>query len=146
MARKPKVISEFNRELGDAIRHRRLDKKVKLTQKQLAKATGIPLSNLQRREEGENEVTVSELQRIAYFLKTTPATLVETALSRYGGVDKLIAEHGPVSEPTPTVDDTFAKKRAAKESKLTGGQWDEAKERSAAIVDDENMHPEPEAP
>ena len=141
-----KKKSEFDRELGDAIRHRRVDRQVKLTQKQLAKATGIPLSNLQRREEGENEVTVSELERIAFFLKTTPAALVETALSRYGGIDKLIQEHGPVSEPSPTVDDTFAKKRAAKESKLTGGQWDEGSERSAAVVDEENLHSEPEAP
>lgn len=93
MARSPKIISDFDRKLGGAIKHRRRDPELEMSQAELAKASGIPLSNLQRREEGDNEVTVSELERIAAALKTTPLALVEVALARYGGLEKLIAEH-----------------------------------------------------
>lgn len=95
MARQPKIISEFDRKLGAAIRNRRTDPEYGMTQKKLARVTGIPLSNLQRREEGENEVTVSELERIAFALKTTPLALVQDALARYGGLNKLLQEYGP---------------------------------------------------
>lgn len=102
MARKPKRISDFDVKLGEAIRYRRQHPDVKLSQQTLADRTGIPLSNLQRREEGSNEVTVSELERIAATLKTTPLALVQDALSRYGSVDDLIAEF--VSAAAPSVD------------------------------------------
>lgn len=95
MARSPKIISDFDRKLGGAIKHRRLDPDYGMSQAALSKATGIPLSNLQRREDGDNEVTVSELERIAVALRTTPLELVEVALARYGGLDKLIAEYAP---------------------------------------------------
>lgn len=95
MVRSPKIISDFDRKLGGAIKHRRLDPDYGMSQAALSKATGIPLSNLQRREDGDNEVTVSELERIAVALRTTPLELVEVALARYGGLDKLIAEYAP---------------------------------------------------
>lgn len=105
MARSPKIISDFDRKLGGAIKHRRLDPDYGMSQTALSKATGIPLSNLQRREDGDNEVTVSELERIAVALHTTPLALVEVALARYGGLDKLVAEYAPkpVSEVVDTV-------------------------------------------
>lgn len=146
MARPPKKISDFDRKLGETIKYRRQHPDVGVTQAQLAERAGIPLSNLQRREEGTNEVTVSELERIAHVLKTSPASLTADALSRYGGLSKLLAEYATVSEDSPTVDDTLAKKRAQKESILSGGQWDEGRERSAANVDPENLQPEPESP
>lgn len=102
MARKPKRISDFDVKLGEAIKHRRQHPDVKLSQQVLADRTGIPLSNLQRREEGSNEVTVSELERIAAVLKTTPLALVQEALSRYGTLEDLIEEF--VSEASRTVD------------------------------------------
>jgi transcriptional regulator with XRE-family HTH domain len=102
MPRKPKRISDFDVKLGAAIKYRRQHPDVKLSQQALVDRTGIPLSNLQRREEGSNEVTVSELERIAAVLKTTPLALVQEALSRYGTVDDLIEEY--VSEASPTVD------------------------------------------
>lgn len=105
MARSPKIISDFDRKLGGAIKHRRLDPDYGMSQSALSKATGIPLSNLQRREDGDNEVTVSELERIAVALRTTPLDLVKVALARYGGLDKLIAEFAPepVSDGTANV-------------------------------------------
>lgn len=93
MARGPKIISDFDRKLGVAIKNRRTDPDYGMSQAQLSKSTGIPLSNLQRREEGDNEVTVSELERIAVALRTTPLALVQDALARYGGLSKLIDEY-----------------------------------------------------
>lgn len=107
MSRKPKRISEFDRKLGIAVRNRRTDPEYGMSQSELSKRAGIPLSNYQRREDGENEITVSELERIAYHLQTTPFELVKEALSRYGDVEKLIAEYGPqdaVSDVASTVD------------------------------------------
>ncbi len=104
MARTPKRISDFDRKLGAAIKNRRTDPDYGMSQTRLAALTGIPLSNLQRREEGVNEVTVSELERIAHHLQTTPAAIVNDALARYGGMDKLLAEYA-TSDPSPTVED-----------------------------------------
>lgn len=145
MARPPKKISEFDRKLGAAIKHRRVDPDIDLTQAQLAAASGVPLSNLQRREDGINEVTVSELERIAAALDTTSAAIVEDALKRYGGLDKLIAEFAPVSDPARNVTDLAAKK-LAKDKAMMGDDLDEEQERSAANHDSENDQPEPEAP
>lgn len=104
MARTPKKISDFDVKLGEAVKHRRLHPDVKMSQTALADASGIPLSNLQRREDGSNEITVSELERIAAAIRTTPLSLVQEALNRYGGLEKLIQEHA-VSEPSPSVED-----------------------------------------
>lgn len=93
MARKPKKISDFDVKLGAAIKRRRVDPEVDMSQAAAARAAGVPLSNYQRREDGTNEVTVSELERIAEVLGTTAREIVSDALSRYGGVDKLLAEH-----------------------------------------------------
>lgn len=95
MSRKPKRISDFDRKLGNVVRSRRTDRDYGMTQAELARLTDIPLSNLQRREDGTNEITVSELERIAHHLRTTPAALVEEALTRYGGLAKLIEEYSP---------------------------------------------------
>lgn len=106
MGRQPKRISEFDRKLGAAIKHRRLDPDDGMSQARLARETGIPLSNLQRREDGVNEVTVSELERIAFALNTTSLAIVEDALRRYGGLAKLVAEYRGVSEPGTMVDES----------------------------------------
>lgn len=95
MARQPKVISDFDRKLGAAIKNRRTDPDYGMSQDDLSRLTGIPISNLQRREDGVNEVTVSELERISVALGTTRDELVEDALARYGGMGKLLDEHAP---------------------------------------------------
>ncbi len=136
MPRKPKRISDFDRKLGAVIEHRRLDPDHAMTQKELSEATDIPLSNLQRREAGINEVTVSELERIAYHLGTTPAEMVKDALRRYGGIEKLIAEYAPKSEALPKLDDYRKPDLATMpEEELTRGKH-------AAGKDDELEQPE----
>lgn len=138
MARTPKRISDFDRKLGAAIKNRRTDPDYGMPQTRLAALTGIPLSNLQRREDGVNEVTVSELERIAHHLQTTPAALVEDALARYGGMEKLLAEYA-TSEPAPTVDDLATRR----EEKFLGSDFDEKRFKSAAVRDAELDGDEP---
>lgn len=141
MARSTKIISDFDRKLGGAIKHRRLDPDYGMSQGALSKATGIPLSNLQRREDGDNEVTVSELERIAVALQTTPLALVEVALARYGGLEKLVAEYAfkPVSALADNVND-IAEKRDQKQP--LGDDWDEYREKGVANLDAENEQDE----
>src|SRR5690348_7991060 len=103
MPRPKKQISDFDVRLGAVVKYRRTKKPLNFSQKDLSLATGIPLSNLQRREEGTNEFTVSEIERIARVLDVRAAELVREALDDYGGIDKLIRES--VSDPRPTVDD-----------------------------------------
>ncbi len=76
--------------------------------------TGIPLSNLKRREDGVNETTVSELERIAAVLRMPAREIVDMALTDYSaetsgasgsaqdGLVKLLAS---MSEAPRTVDD-----------------------------------------
>lgn len=101
MSRKPKKISEFDVKLGAVVRSKR--KKLNLSQSAVAETVGIPMSNYQRREDGTVEITVSELERIASVVKVAAAKLVEEALDDYGGLAKLLAEYGPVSEPAANV-------------------------------------------
>lgn len=147
MARTPKKISDFDRHLGAVVKHRRLHPDVKMTQAELANATGIPLSNLQRREEGSNEITVSELERIAVATKTTPAKLVQEALNLYGGLGKLLEEFTSMSHPERKVTD-LAKKREEKASMFMGDNWDEERDRpkAVAVVDKDLDRNEPETP
>lgn len=102
MGRPKKKLSQFDAKLGAVVAARRL-KADKMTQQDLASASGVPLSNLQRREDGTNEFTVSELERVANALDTTAASLAGEALADYGGIDKLIAEY-TTSEGDATVD------------------------------------------
>lgn len=105
MARQKKTLHPFDQHLGGAIKATRARRK--LTQQQLADAAGIPLSNLQRREDGSNETSVAELERIAAVLRVTSREIVEMALQDYNdggdpeaGLRKLVAS---VSEPPRTV-------------------------------------------
>lgn len=97
MVRKTKKISDFDKALGDVVRSKR--QKLRLSQASVADATGIAMSNYQRREDGRNEITVSELERIATVVKVPTVDLVGEALSDYGGIDKLLAEHAKSDTP-----------------------------------------------
>ncbi|WP_336629953.1 MULTISPECIES: helix-turn-helix domain-containing protein [unclassified Microbacterium] len=99
MPRPTKKISSFDVCLGAVVRSKRA--KLGMTQEALSSSTGIPMSNLKRREDGRNEITVSELYRIAAAVKVPAVSLVEEALDDYGGMDKLIDEH--VSKPANNV-------------------------------------------
>lgn len=83
MARPKKTPHPFDGHLGDAIAATR--RRRKMTQAQLADATAIPLSNLQRREDGANETTVAELERIGVALNVPSREIVDMALVDYTG-------------------------------------------------------------
>lgn len=97
MVRKTKQISDFDKALGSVVRSKR--QKLRLSQAAVAEAIGVPMSNYQRREDGRNEISVSELERIATVVKVSRADLVEEALNDYGGIEKLLAEHAKSDTP-----------------------------------------------
>lgn len=111
MVRAKRTPHPFDRHLGAAIRAARARRD--LSREVLAARTGIPLSNLKRREDGVNETTVSELERIAAVLHVPAREIVDMALSDYSadefapgdpqdGLRRLLAS---VSEAPPTIDD-----------------------------------------
>lgn len=99
MARPIKTISDFDICLGRVVKSKRV--KAGYTRATFSEATGIPEANLKRREEGQNEITTSELYRVASVVRVAAAALVEEALADYGGMEKLLAEH---VSPTPMSD------------------------------------------
>lgn len=120
-------------------------------QEDLAEATGIALSLIGRSIRGTRSFTVTEFELVAGAVAkpgkedTQAATMIQEALTEYGGMAKLMAEHAPVSEHPHTFNE-MEQKRAAKEAWLAEEGWDERSERSAANHDHENEQPEPEAP
>ncbi|MGW9268370.1 helix-turn-helix domain-containing protein [Microbacterium sp. NPDC055599] len=102
MPRPKKIISDFDVCLGKVVKSKRV--KAGLTREALADAAGIADSNLKRREAGENEITVSELERISTAVEVPALEMVEEALKDYGGVEKLVAEFTRTSEPATNVD------------------------------------------
>ncbi len=106
MARQTKALHAFDKHLGNAIKGARGRRNV--TREELSARTGIALSNLKRREDGVNETTVRELERIAAALRVSPRELVDTALVDYsGGRGKEVGLRlllDPMSEAPATVD------------------------------------------
>ena len=125
MGRPIKKQSDFDARLGMVVRSKRV--KASLSRKEMAEVTGIPEANLKRREAGENEITVSELKRIAAAVHTSPDEIAEEALADFGGLHKLIAEHTELDEDEYEVTDednvtylghiTMPAKMAAKKKK-----------------------------
>lgn len=139
MPRQPKKISDFDVRLGNVIRAKRT--KMRMSQNELADASGIAMSNLQRRENGKIEITVSEIKRIAEALGVPAHELVDEALKDYGGIDKLIDEHIGVSDVPISLDDHRKRRTPAD---MTEEEWEG--ERSAANTDPEIGLDEPEQP
>ncbi|WP_136053472.1 hypothetical protein [Microbacterium sp. K5D] len=81
----------------------------------LATLTDWSEGTVERRMTGRTELTVKELEIVAAALSTTPATIVSQALRNYAGgseqdgIDKLLADEGPVSEPPVSLDERRSK-------------------------------------
>lgn len=140
MGRPPKKTSEFDAKLGAVVRSKRI--KRGLSQAQAAEAAGIPLSNYQRREAGTNEITVSEIKRIAEVVGVSAGEMAEEALKDFGGMAKLIAEHVGMSEAPVSLDAHREKKNVADMSV----DEIESMQKKAATHDDELDQDEPDAP
>lgn len=141
MGRPPKKTSEFDAKLGAVVRSKRI--KRGLSQVQAAEATGIPLSNYQRREAGTNEISVSELKRIAKVVGVSAADMAEEALKDFGGMEKLIAEHVGMSEAPVSLEAHREKKKSVAD--MTVDEI-ESMQTKAATHNDELDQDEPEAP
>ncbi|WAC69279.1 helix-turn-helix domain-containing protein [Microbacterium sp. SL75] len=107
MVRQKKTPHPFDAYLGTAIRASRTRRG--MTRETLARRTGIALSNLKRREDGVNETSVSELERIAAVLQVPTTEIVGMALVDYSGgggaQDGLQMLLESMSEASPIVDD-----------------------------------------
>lgn len=103
MSRPHKIISDFDVCLGKVVKSKRV--KANHTRASLSSAAGIPEANLKRREEGKNEITVSELERIAEVVNVTALEMVEEALKDYGGLQKLMDEFTATSDAAANVGD-----------------------------------------
>lgn len=137
MPRKPKELSDFDACLGKVVRSKRV--KAGLSREELSAVTGIPPSNLKRREAGVNEITASELKRIAAVVGVSAADMADEALKDYGGMDKLIAEHVGMSE-APVSLDAHRKRRTPAD--MTEEEWEEIS--NAANTDPEIGRDEPD--
>jgi len=140
MGRPSKKLSDFDKRLGAVVRSKRV--KADLTRAQLAELTGIPEANLKRREAGANEITVSELNRIAKAVGATAADMAEEALKDYGGMEKLIAEHVGMSEAPVSLEAHREKKKSVADMSV-----DEIEAmKKAATSDDDLDKDEPDTP
>lgn len=139
MARPMKKLSDFDKKLGSVVRSKRV--KVGLTRAQLAELTGIAEANLKRREAGANEITVSELKRIAEAVGVPAAELADEALKDFGGMDKLIGEHVGMSD-VPVNLDAHRKRRTPAD--MDEDEWGGLS--NAAGTDPELEQDEPENP
>jgi len=81
MVRPKKTPHPFDKKLGSAIRAARARRD--MTREELARRAGIALSNLKRREDGVNETTVPELERISAILQVPSREIVDMALIDY---------------------------------------------------------------
>lgn len=149
MAKKRKQPVTFDEWVGTVVDNHM--NKRGLRQEDLAAQTGISLTLIGRSIRGTRPLTVTEFERIAGVvaapdkLETSAATMLQEALDEYGGMEKLLAEHAPVSHPPHTVDE-LERKRAEKGPRFEGEEWDERSGASAANHDIEHEQPEPEAP
>lgn len=141
MARQPKKTSDFDVRLGNVIRAKRT--KIRMSQTELAEASGIAMSNLQRRESGKIEITVSEIKRIAEALGVPAHELVDEALKDFGGMEKLIAEHVGMSEAPVSLEAHREKKKSVAD--MTVDEI-ESMQTKAATHNVELDQDEPEAP
>lgn len=139
MGRQPKKTSEFDARLGAVVRSKRI--KRDLSQADAAAGAGIPLSNYQRREAGTNEITVSELNRIAEVVGVPAHALVQEALDDFGGMQKLIDEHVGMSEAPVSLD---AHRRNRTPAEMTEEEMEGVP--NAAGTDPELGYDEPEQP
>ena len=89
MPKKRKVAETYDEHLGDAVEsfmHR-----ARLTQTQLATAAGMPMTNLGRAIRGTRPLLVGELTRVAGVLNVPSQDILDDALERFGGIEKLLS-------------------------------------------------------
>lgn len=115
MPKKRKQSETFDEFLGDAVESAMSG--ARITQAEMAELVGMALSNLGRSIRGTRPLSVNEFERIigtvneferaAGVSETAAHVVVENALAKFGGIEKLLAGHrpdGPMSDAAPTVE------------------------------------------
>lgn len=69
----------------------------------LAEWIGVSEQSVNRRSRGEVPYLAREVEIVCARMGVPTAVLVESALRRYGGMEKLLAEYGPASEAAANV-------------------------------------------
>lgn len=101
MPKKRKPAETFDEHVGDAIE--RVMNDARLTQVELAALAGMPMTNLGRSIRGTRPLTVNEFERLAGVMNVPADVILESALTKFGGIEKLIHEHRPTSEAPDSV-------------------------------------------
>ena len=101
MPKKRKPAETFDEHVGDAIES--VMNEARLTQADLAAEAGMPMTNLGRSIRGTRPLTVNEFERLAGAMDVPAHQILDTALAKFGGIGKLLAEHRPKSEGTDSV-------------------------------------------
>lgn len=117
----------------------------RMTQKDLARAIGMADTLMGRSIRGSRPLTVKEFELIAGTLDAPAHELLDTALSRFGGMPKLLAEPAErlaMSEVTHSVDVVAEKRR---EKQPLGNDWHAHGEPAAAQRDSDNEEDEIES-
>lgn len=91
MPKKRKPAETFDEHVGDAIES--VMNEARLTQGELATEAGMPMTNLGRSIRGTRPLTVNEFERLAGVLETPAHRILDTALAKFGGMEKLLGEH-----------------------------------------------------
>lgn len=99
MPKKRKPAETFDEHVGDAIET--VMNHARLTQGELAAQAGMPMTNLGRSIRGTRPLTVNEFERLAGVVDVPAHEILDTALAKFGGIEKLLGEH--VSEAPSTV-------------------------------------------
>lgn len=143
MPRRPAPPKTFDQHLGSVI-----DGALKPFGGRPAVGEWLQLSDrsVERRMRGEVPIFVSELRVIAEHIKWPMDQIVQRALDSYGGIDKLLADSAPMSEPIPSLDEE-RKRRQKIAASLTAEQIeDDPKVRKVAEQDDERREDEQPTP
>lgn len=90
MPKKRKPAETFDEHVGDAIE--RVMNDARLTQVELAALAGMPMTNLGRSIRGTRPLTVNEFERLAGVMNAPADVILESALTKFGGIEKLIHE------------------------------------------------------
>lgn len=101
MPKKRKPADTFDEHVGDAIES--VMNEARLTQADLAAQAGMPMTNLGRSIRGTRPLTVNEFERLAGVVEVPAHEILDTALAKFGGIEKLLDEHRPKSEASATV-------------------------------------------
>lgn len=75
----------------------------RLTQAELASLAGMPMTNLGRSIRGTRPLTVNEFERLSGAIGVPASEVLDTALAKFGGIEKLLGEHARKSEASDNV-------------------------------------------